>query len=47
VLKTLEEPVEELDPSTEEATDAPADRRVAADSTMPRSRTRSDPGLSY
>jgi hypothetical protein len=47
VLKTLEEPVEELDPSTEEATDTPADRSVAADSTMPRSRTRSDPGLSY
>jgi hypothetical protein len=47
VLQTLEEPVEELDPSTEEATDAPAARSVAADSTMPRSRTRSEPGLSY
>jgi hypothetical protein len=46
VFQTLEEPVEELDPSTEQVRDAPAPRGVATDSTMPRSR-RSDPGLSY
>lgn len=49
VLGTLEEPVEDLDPSTEEATDAPDDGagRAGHDNTKSRPRSRSGPGLSY
>jgi hypothetical protein len=49
VLGTLEEPVEDLDPSTEEATDAPDGRagHSGHDKTMPRPRSGSGPGLSY
>jgi hypothetical protein len=49
VLGTLEEPVEDLDPSTEEATDAPerGAGHAGHDKTMSRPRSRSGPGLSY
>jgi len=49
VLGTLEEPVEDLDPSTEEASDAPDSGagRAGQDQTMPRPRSRSGPGISY
>jgi hypothetical protein len=47
VLESLVEPVEDLDPSTEEATDYPAPPHAGEDSTMPRPRPRSESGLSY
>jgi hypothetical protein len=49
VLGTLEEPVEDLDPSTEEATDAPDSGagHTGHDKTRSRPGSRSGPGLSY
>ena len=49
VLGTLEEPVEDLDPSTEEATDAPDSGagRAGHDKNKSRPGSRSGPGLSY
>jgi hypothetical protein len=47
VLEDLAEPIEDLDPSTEEVTDYPAPPHAGGESTMPRPRPRSQSGLSY
>jgi hypothetical protein len=48
MLAAMEEPVEELDPAWEEETEKnPSGKAGSADSTMPRSKPRSEPDLSY